>query len=89
MAINSITSRLAGARPLIRVDLQSLAPNPYQPRREFSEDSIADLAQSIRRYGLLSPLLVRRISAGRYELIAGERRLRALIMLGQKSADAI
>ncbi len=89
MSINSIANRLTGARPLVRVDLQSLAPNPYQPRREFPEESIAELAQSIRLYGLLSPLLVRRVGAGRYELIAGERRLRALMMLGQRSADAI
>ncbi len=89
MAINSITSRIAGARPLVRVDLQSLAPNPYQPRREFSQRSLDELAQSIRQYGLLSPLLVRRVGAGRYELIAGERRVRALMMLGQRAADAI
>ena len=87
--MSSLTSRFTGMRPVIRVDLKSLAPNPYQPRKTFSERSIAELAQSIRQYGLLSPLLVRRVGAGRYELIAGERRLRALRLIGQKSADAI
>ena len=64
-------------------------PNPHQPRRAFPESSIAALADSIRRHGLLSPLLVRRIDAGRYELIAGERRLRALKSLGRAQAEAI
>ena len=86
----SITARAASAlRPVVRIELDALRPNPYQPRREFAESSIAELAQSIRIYGLLSPLLVRRVGPGRYELIAGERRLRALRALGETAADAI
>ena len=87
--MNSLTSRLPASRALVRVELAALAPNPFQPRQEFSERAIAELADSIRQYGLLSPLLVRRVGPGRYELIAGERRLRALRLLGQKTADAI
>ena len=87
--MKSPLNRPSPARPVTRVSLQALAPNPRQPRRSFPERGIAELAQSIRRFGLLSPLLVRRIGAGRYELIAGERRLRALRLLGETEADAI
>ena len=72
------------ARPVYRIALSSIRPNPRQPRRAFSEDMIAELAQSIRQFGLLSPL-----APGEYELIAGERRLRALRLLGAEFADAL
>lgn len=76
-------------RSILRIPLENIRANPHQPRRTFSETSIADLAESIRQHGLLSPLLVRRIGAERYELIAGERRLRALTQLGRPQAEAI
>jgi len=63
------------------VPLESIQPNPFQPRRLFSEDSILELAESIRQQGLLQPLLVRRVPGG-YELIAGERRFRAAQRIG-------
>ncbi|MEQ8848207.1 ParB/RepB/Spo0J family partition protein [Botrimarina sp.] len=58
------------------LDLGVIEPNPYQPRKRFDEEEIADLADSIREHGVLQPLVVRRVD-GRFELIAGERRLRA------------
>ncbi len=58
------------------VPVEAIAPNPAQPRRHFDEESLDSLAASIRRHGLLQPLLVRRLPHG-YELIAGERRWRA------------
>ena len=76
-------------RTVQRVPLRSILPNPYQPRQGFSEESIAALAESIRQHGLLTPLLVRRVGVEQYELIAGERRLRALSLLGRTHADAI
>lgn len=76
-------------RTIARIPIESICVSPFQPRRIFSEASIADLAESIRQHGLLSPLLVRRIDAGQYELIAGERRLRALALLQRSHADAI
>ena len=76
-------------RTLARIPLRSIEPNPRQPRRSFPEEGIADLAESIRQHGLLTPLLVRRVGAERYELIAGERRLRALRSLGRSHAEAI
>lgn len=76
-------------RTVQRVPLRSILTSPYQPRQMFSEESIAALAESIRQHGLLTPLLVRRVGAEQYELIAGERRLRALNLLGRTHADAI
>ena len=58
------------------LDLGVIEPNPFQPRKSFDEEEIADLADSIREHGVLQPLVVRR-QEGRYELVAGERRLRA------------
>ena len=76
-------------RTLTQISLSDLSPNPAQPRRTFSEAAIDALAESIREHGLLSPLLVRRIGPGKYELIAGERRLRALKKLGKTRAEVI
>ena len=68
------------------VDTDKIKPNPYQPRREFDEARLADLANSIKQYGVLQPLVVSRVEVEKengdglvteYELIAGERRLRA------------
>lgn len=64
-----------------------ICPNPNQPRKNFSEEELSGLAESIKRYGIIQPLTVRRMSdenspfGGLYELIAGERRLRAARML--------
>lgn len=60
---------------------RAIRPNPAQPRRLFRQEPLEELAESIRQYGILQPLSVRRVGAG-YELIAGERRLRAAQMAG-------
>lgn len=60
---------------------KAITPNPAQPRKLFREEELDELAESIRRHGILQPLSVRRVSTG-YELIAGERRLRAGIQAG-------
>ncbi len=70
------------------VDVKSISPNPYQPRRAFQEDEIRGLAQSIEEHGLLQPILVRPYAGG-YQVVAGERRLRALQMLKRKRARVI
>jgi ParB family transcriptional regulator, chromosome partitioning protein len=75
------------------VPVGSVHPNPFQPRREFKEDELADLAASIRENGLLQPIVVRpagnRRGAERWELVAGERRWRAVTRLGWKQVPAI
>lgn len=69
------------AESIVLLPVEDIAPNPWQPRQVFDGDSLAALADSIRRYGVLSPLSVRR-RQGRYELVAGERRLRAAKLAG-------
>jgi ParB family transcriptional regulator, chromosome partitioning protein len=71
----------------IRVD--EIEPNPHQPRVHFDEESLADLASSIREIGVLQPILVRPLEAGRYQLIAGERRWRAARRAGLAIIPAV
>jgi len=71
-----ITSELP-ASALRDVPTSAIEPNPNQPRVHFDEDSLGDLAKSIKEIGVLQPLLVREVSPGKYQLIAGERRWRA------------
>jgi len=66
---------------VVFLPFSAISPNPNQPRTVFSEDALAELAQSIRRHGVLQPLSVRRIEGG-YQLIAGERRLKAAQLAG-------
>lgn len=85
----SIRNLPRAQRQLERIPLRAISANPNQMRAHFDPQAIDELADSIRRYGLLSPLIVRRTGEQGYELIAGERRLRALRQLGAVSADAI
>ena len=75
-------------RVLVEVDPNSVAPNPEQPRRDFDEDSLQMLADSIRTHGLLHPVVVERRASG-YTLVAGERRLRAARLAGVAAIPAI
>ena len=73
------------------IDVKSIGPNPQQPRKAFSDEELAELAQSIEENGLLQPLLLRPApkAPGRYELVAGERRLRAVRKLGWNAVPAV
>lgn len=73
----------------IMIDVSSVKPNPYQPRKHFSATSLEQLSQSIRAQGLLQPVVIRKNSEGCYELIAGERRLRASQMAGLTRIPAV
>lgn len=75
-------------RKLLEIPIESILPNPNQPRMTFDEDTIAELAQSISQVGLIQPLVVRK-SRGGYELVAGERRLRACKSLGMSTVTCI
>jgi ParB family chromosome partitioning protein len=68
--------------------VDGIIPNPFQPRKTFSDDSLQELAASVREHGIIQPLLVRRTAAG-YEVIAGERRLRAAKLAGLATVPAI
>ena len=67
--------------PQAEVAIELIEPNPYQPRKEFSDEKLAELAESIKAHGIIQPLLVRELQ-GKYQLIAGERRLRAAKLVG-------
>jgi len=71
------------------INVEVIAPNPYQPRREFSQAALDDLSDSIRARGVLQPVLVRTVGEGRYELVAGERRLRATRQAGLAEIPAL
>ncbi len=70
------------ASPFAEAAVAQIVPSPYQPRRHFDETALGELADSIRRQGLLQPLVVRERPTGGYELIAGERRWRAAQLAG-------
>lgn len=70
------------------IPLARLRPNPQQPRRRFDETALRELADSIRAYGILQPLTVRRAEEG-YQLIAGERRMRAAAMAGLREVPCL
>ena len=72
-----------------KIPPESIAPNPHQPRRFFAPDEISSLADSIRIHGLIQPLTVRMVEEGKYELIAGERRLRASLLLKMESVPCV
>ena len=76
-------------KQLAELPVSAISPNPYQPRTSFDEESIQELAQSISQVGLLQPLLVRRTGKDTYELVAGERRLRAVTSLGMEKVTCI
>lgn len=75
-------------RPMRRIRINQITRNPYQPRKYFDPEAINQLAESIRLYGVLNPLTVRRKSGG-FELIAGERRLRAARAAGLTEVPCI
>ena len=81
-------TRAAARSGILYLRTDELQPNPVQPRTVFDEDSLAELAESIRSYGILHPLTVRR-RAGRYELVAGERRLRAARLAGLREVPCV
>ena len=74
-------------KELQMVAIEKIVPNPYQPRLEFDQDSLMDLAQSIRENGLIQPITLKE-KDGRYEIIAGERRYRACMMIGMTEVPA-
>ncbi|MEV8264377.1 ParB/RepB/Spo0J family partition protein [Microbacterium sp. NPDC077057] len=74
---------------LIQVDPQAIVPNPRQPRTHFNPEDLAELVHSVREFGVLQPVVVRKNSDGEYELIMGERRTRAAREAGLESIPAI
>ena len=73
---------------LMLLPVKDISPNPFQPRREFDPERLEDLASSIRLYGVLQPVVVRTSGAG-YQLVTGERRLRASQLVGLREIPAV
>lgn len=71
------------------INTNSILPNIYQPRKVFNDESIEELAQSIKAYGIIQPLSVRKMGENSYELVAGERRLRAAKKVGLEKVPAV
>lgn len=74
--------------PIKEISLQEIVPNQHQPRRDFDEEALAELAQSVKQHGIIQPVVVRKTLTG-YELVAGERRWRASQMAGLKQIPAV
>src|SRR5215468_7428287 len=86
---------LASERPEVdgayfdEIAIGAITPNPRQPRQNFDEDTLEELASSIREVGLLQPVVVRKVMPGRFELVMGERRWRACQRAGLEHVPAI
>jgi ParB family chromosome partitioning protein len=79
----------AGQEGLVHIEVGRIAASPFQPRKKFGEAAIRELAESIKSQGILQPLVVRPRAKGGYELIAGERRLRAAKLAGLGKVPAL
>lgn len=86
--IGAIISDEVAADSLATISIEEIRANEYQPRRSFDESALGELAESIKAYGVLQPIVVRKIAGG-YELVAGERRYRAAKLAGLSEIPAI
>lgn len=77
-----------GSSNLNEIDIHQIVPNPNQPRREFDEEAMEELANSIREMGIITPITLRQMPDGKYQIIAGERRWRASQKAGLKTLPA-
>lgn len=78
----------SSATPVQHVDIEKIEINPFQPRNEFDADALRELSDSIRTFGLIQPVTLRKIEDQKYQLIAGERRLRAARIAGLETIPA-
>lgn len=88
-ALLTSTEQEAPAAGVGEIPTEAVQPNPYQPRRSMDEAALAELAESVRRHGLIQPLVVRPNDDGGYTLIAGERRWRAAQAAGLETVPAV
>jgi len=79
---------MESSEPISEIAIRDIVPNQHQPRRDFDEEALAELAQSIRQHGIIQPVVVRKTLRG-YELVAGERRWRASQLVGLKQLPAV
>ncbi len=72
-----------------QIPLDYIESNPYQPREDFSDESLAELTESIKQHGVIQPLIVRKMEKKRFQIVAGERRWRAAIKAGLKRVPVV
>ena len=84
----SLNNEAAILNSTTNIPLQQIEVNPFQPRHDFNEEHMQELADSIKVHGVIQPITVRKISAKKYQLIAGERRLRAAKLVGLNDVPA-
>ena len=73
---------------IVELDLETIEVNPFQPRTSFNEESLRELASSIKELGVIQPITVRKLSFNKYQLVSGERRFRASKLIGLTSIPA-
>ena len=92
--VGYVHKEVVGQRPsqdtadILRIPVNMIEPNPYQPRMNFDQEALDELADSIRTLGLIQPITVRRKEEGRYQIISGERRFRACRLAGMDMIPA-
>lgn len=86
--INMDEIETSGTSSINEVELSRIQPNPDQPRREFDDESLEELAASIREIGIVQPISLRQLDNGNYQIIAGERRYRAARIAGLQTVPA-
>ena len=86
--ISTEAIRTSGSSSIGEISLSQIEPNPNQPRREFSEESLLELSESIREIGIVQPITLRQTDEDRYQIIAGERRFRASQLAGKDTIPA-
>lgn len=79
----------ADQKKIAYIPIENVRPNPYQPRRNFEYGALEELCSSIKEYGVIQPINVRKAAGNHFELVSGERRLRASTMAGLKEIPAI
>lgn len=86
--IDTSEVKTQGSSNLCEIELSLIEPNPNQPRREFDKDALQELANSIREMGIITPITLRQVPGGKYQIVAGERRWRASQMAGLNTVPA-
>lgn len=89
VVVNDIPVEIVNKNDVQYLDIGNIVPNPFQPRKTFNDEALRDLAASIQEFGVIQPLLVRNAKNQQYELVAGERRLRASKLVGLEKVPAI
>lgn len=86
--ISTDAVRTQGSSSINEIEIEKIQPNPGQPRREFTEETLAELAASIKEIGIIQPITLRKMTDDTYQIIAGERRFRASQLAGLKTIPA-